>query len=83
MNLDLLGKLLDAGFTKDEILQLARTEPAAAAPDSEGSALNGSQVETGNQDHAGTAEQSENPDVGNAAEESGSEKQPPFDKGNT
>ena len=81
MNLDLVGKLLDAGFTKDEIFQLARTAPAAAAPDSEGSALNGSQVETGNQDHAGAPEQSENTDVGNAAEESGSEKQPPVDKG--
>lgn len=31
MKAELLEKLLDAGFSKDEIIQLARDEPAAAA----------------------------------------------------
>ena len=33
MKADLLEKLLDAGFTKDEIIQLARDEPVALSPD--------------------------------------------------
>ena len=32
MKAELLEKLLDAGFSKDEIIQLARDEPVAAAP---------------------------------------------------
>lgn len=33
MKADLLEKLLDAGFTKDEIIQLARDEPVALSPE--------------------------------------------------
>lgn len=33
MKADLLEKMLDAGFTKDEIIQLARDEPVALSPD--------------------------------------------------
>lgn len=33
MKAALLEKLLDAGFTKDEIIQLARDEPVALSPD--------------------------------------------------
>lgn len=33
MKAELLEKLLDAGFSKDEIIQLARDEPVALSPD--------------------------------------------------
>lgn len=81
MKLELLERLLDAGFSKDEIIQLTRGEPAAAAPDPEGGINNGSQIETGIEEQSGSPVESAPVNVGDAAEESGSEKQPVANEG--
>ena len=88
MKLELLERLLDAGFSKDEIIQLTRGEPAAAAPDPaaaapdpEGGNYNGTQIETGTEEQSGTPVESAHVNVGDAAEESGSKEQSAADKG--
>lgn len=81
MKLELLERLLDAGFSKDEIIQLTRGEPAAAAPDPEGREEHGSQIETGTEEQSGTPVESAPGNVGITAEESGSKEQSATDKG--
>lgn len=46
MKAELLEKLLDAGFSKDEIIQLARDEPSAAEPAAEPAAAPEPVIET-------------------------------------
>ena len=71
MKVGLLEKLIDAGFTKAEIMQLARDEPDAersehldpgepetengSAPENGSAAENGSTAENGSMNNAGTA----------------------------
>lgn len=80
MKLELLERLLDAGFSKDEIMQLTKGEQTAS-PDPEGGNINGSQIETGTEEQSGAPVESAPVNVGDAAEETGSEKQPANDKG--
>lgn len=83
MKLELLERLLDAGFSKDEIIQLTRGEPAAAAPDPEGREEHGSQIEIGIEEQSSNPDESAPGNVGTAAEESGSKEQSANNEGST